>query len=41
MALDGATFGITEESLEFMVLDKADMPEEFQGSQVVRLLGGR
>jgi len=36
MALDRATFGITEESLQFMVLDKKDMPEEFQGFQVVR-----
>ena len=36
MALDKATFGITEESLQFMVLDKKDMPEEFQGFQVVR-----
>ncbi len=36
MALDKATFGITEESLQFMVLDKPDMPEEFQGFNVVR-----
>ena len=36
MALERATFGITEESLQFMVLEKPDMPEEFQGFQVVR-----
>ena len=36
MALDRATFGISEESLQYMVLDKTDMPEEFQGFQVVR-----
>ena len=36
MALDRATFGISEESLQYMVLDRSDMPEEFQGFQVVR-----
>jgi len=36
MALDRATFGISEESLEYMVLENSDMPEEFQGFQVVR-----
>ena len=36
MALDRATFGISEESLQYMVLEKSDMPEEFQGFQVVR-----
>ena len=36
MALDRATFGISEESLQYMVLGKSDMPEEFQGFQVVR-----
>ena len=36
MALDRAIFGITGESLQFMVLEKPDMPEEFQGFQVVR-----
>ena len=36
MALDRATFGISEESLQYMVLEKSDMPEEFQEFQVVR-----
>ena len=36
MALDRATFGISEESLQYMVLESSDMPEEFQGFQVVR-----
>jgi hypothetical protein len=36
MALDRATFGISEESLQYMVLEKPDMPEEFQEFQVVR-----
>jgi len=36
MALDRATFGISEESLQYMVLENSDMPEEFQGFQVVR-----
>jgi len=36
MALDRATFGISEESLQYMVLEKPGMPEEFQEFQVVR-----
>ena len=36
MALDRATFGISEESLQYMVLEKPDMPEEFQEFHVVR-----
>ena len=36
MALDRATFGISEESLQYMVLENSDMPEEFLGFQVVR-----
>ena len=36
MALDRATFGISEESLQYMVLENSAMPEEFQGFQVVR-----
>ena len=36
MALDRATFGISEESLQYMVLENSDIPEEFQGFQVVR-----
>ena len=36
MALDRATFGISEESLQYMVLENSDMPEEFQEFQVVR-----
>ena len=36
MALDRATFGISEESLQYMVLENSDMPAEFQGFQVVR-----
>ena len=36
MALDRATFGISEESLQYMVLENSDMPEELQGFQVVR-----
>jgi len=36
MALDRATFGISEDSLQYMVLEKPDMPEEFQEFQVVR-----
>ena len=36
MALDRATFGISEESLQYMVLESSDMPKEFQGFQVVR-----
>ena len=36
MALDRATFGISEESLQYMVLENSDMPEEVQGFQVVR-----
>ncbi len=36
MALDRATFGISEESLQYMVLENSDMPEDFQGFQVMR-----
>ncbi len=36
LALNRATFRITESDLEFMVLDKETMPAQFQGYQVVR-----
>jgi len=36
MALDRATFSITEDFLESMVLDKAELPQEFRGFQVIR-----
>ena len=36
MALNRATFRITQADLEFMVLDKETMPAQFQGYQVVR-----
>ena len=35
-SLSQATYQVTEADLEFMVLDKTDMPPEFQGYQVVR-----
>ena len=36
LALSRATFRITEDQLEYMVLDRENMPQEFQGYQVVR-----
>ena len=36
LALSRATFRITEDQLEYMVLDRESMPPEFQGYQVVR-----
>jgi hypothetical protein len=36
MALSRATFRIIEPDMEFMVLDRGNMPPEFQGYQVVR-----
>ena len=36
MALSRATFRIAEDQLEYMVLDRENMPPEFQGYQVVR-----
>ncbi len=36
MALEKATFSVTTDALEFMVLDRAELPEEFHGFQVVR-----
>ena len=36
LALNRATFRISETDLEFMVLDKESMPEQFRGYQVVR-----
>ena len=36
MALARATFGVTEADLEFMVLEKAELPTEFLRHQVVR-----
>jgi hypothetical protein len=36
MVLDGATYAVTDSDLEFMVLDKSDLPGSFQGHQVVR-----
>ena len=36
MALEKATFSVTDDSLEYMVLEKDEMPEEFHGFQVVR-----
>jgi hypothetical protein len=35
-ALVQATYRVSENDLEFMVLDKGDLPPEFQGYQVVR-----
>jgi len=35
-SLSQATYQVTENDLEFMVLDKVDIPPEFQGYQVVR-----
>ena len=35
-ALERATYRISEQDLEYMVLDKADLPDEFQGYQQVR-----
>ena len=34
--LDRATYGVTESDLEFMILDQAELPQEFQKHQVVR-----
>lgn len=36
MSLDKATFHITEADLEFMVLEKSELPAEFGGHQIVR-----
>ena len=36
MVLDGATYSITDSDLEFMVLEKGELPEHFQGHRVVR-----
>ena len=36
MAIDRATFGITEDDLQLMVLEKGELPKEFRGHQVVR-----
>ena len=36
MSLERATFSVTDADLGFMVLDKSELPEEFQGHQVVR-----
>ena len=36
MAINRATFQITDEHLEQMVLDKADLPSEFSVHQMVR-----
>ena len=36
ITLSRATFRITEDQLEYMVLDRENMPPEFQGYQVVR-----
>ena len=34
--LDRATYGVTETDLEFMVLDHAELPQQFQKHQIVR-----
>ena len=36
MAINRATFHISEDALEYMVLPKTDLPEEFSGHQLVR-----
>lgn len=36
MSLERATFAVSDADLGFMVLEKSDLPEEFQGHQVVR-----
>ena len=36
MVLDGSTYSVTVSDLEFMVLEKGELPEPFQGHQVVR-----
>ena len=36
MALDKATFGLSEDSLEFMVLERGELHPEFQAFQVLR-----
>ena len=36
MAMERATFGVDENSLEFMVLEKSELPPEFAGHQLVR-----
>jgi hypothetical protein len=36
MALERATFSVSEVDLSFMVLEKTELPAEFQGHQVVR-----
>ena len=37
MSLERATFRVTESDLEYMALDKGDLPPEFQGYQPVRV----
>ena len=36
MAMERATFSISEADLEYMVLEKTDLPAEFQGHQIIR-----
>ena len=36
MVLDRASYGVTESDLEFMVLDHAELPQEFQSHEVAR-----
>lgn len=36
MSLERATFAVSDADLGFMVLEKSELPEEFQGHQVVR-----
>ena len=36
MELDRASYGVTESDLEFMILDHAELPQEFRKHQVVR-----
>mgnify|MGYP006966957224 CR=1 FL=1 len=36
MSLERATFSVTDADLSFMVLEKSELPAEFQGHQVVR-----
>ena len=36
MAINRATFSVTDNALEFMVLEKSDLPTDFAGHQLVR-----
>ena len=36
MAINRATFSVTDNALEFMVLEKSDLPSDFAGHQLVR-----